>query len=288
MVTEFIIPDLNKIRMTPVARKMAADLGVDLAKVSTGHHERITKADVLGIVASPSPIISVTPLPLIDEIPKRMAESVHTTALVTLVREVDATELVALREQLKAQFATEWGFAPGYNDLLAVIVANSLRQFSFMNARLAADGESIEHLAMVNLGLAVDTPRGLLVTVIREADKLGLRELGVKFREMVERARQGKNSHDELSGGTFTITNLGMFNIDAFTPVINLPELAILGAGRIAPKPMVKGEEIVIRKMWTLSLVFDHRLVDGASAARFLQHISELIEEPPLLFLTKR
>jgi pyruvate dehydrogenase E2 component (dihydrolipoamide acetyltransferase) len=105
---------------------------------------------------------------------------------------------------------------------------------------------------------------------------------------MVNRAREGKNTLEDLSGGTFTITNLGMYRVDAFTPVINLPEAAILGVGRIHPKPVARGNEIVVRKMMTLSLVFDHRLTDGAPAARFLDYICEMIEEPSLLFFTKR
>jgi pyruvate dehydrogenase E2 component (dihydrolipoamide acetyltransferase) len=217
-----------------------------------------------------------------------MAESVHTSARVTLVTEVDATEFVALREQLKAKYAQVWGFAPGYNDLLAVMVAGALREFPAMNARLSADGEAVEYLKPINLGMAVDTERGLLVTVIREADTKGVRQFGAEFRELVERARAGKSAPTDLSGGTFTITNLGMYRVDAFTPVINLPEAAILGVGRITPKPVARGEEVVIRKMMTLSLVFDHRLTDGAPAARFLDHLCELIEEPALLFLTRR
>jgi pyruvate dehydrogenase E2 component (dihydrolipoamide acetyltransferase) len=219
---------------------------------------------------------------------RRMAESVHTTAHVTLITEVDATELVRLREQLKAKFSDTWGFAPGYNDLLGLIVANALRKFPYMNARVSAAGDAIEYLKPINLGLAVDTERGLLVTVIRNADAKGLQEFGAEFRALVERARVGKSAPDDLSGGTFTISNLGMYRVDGFTPVINLPEAAILGVGRITPKPVVKGEEIVVRKMMALSLVFDHRVADGAPAARFLDYICELIEEPYLLFLTQR
>ena len=150
-----------------------------------------------------------------------------------------------------------------------------------MTARLTAD--AIEQLASVNMGMAVDTDRGLLVPVIRNADRKSLREFGAEFRDLAERARKGKALPDELSGGTFTITSLGAFDVDAFTPVINLPEAAILGVGRIAARAVVRDGEIVARQMWTLSLVFDHRLVDGAPAARFLQYIKQLIEEPYLL-----
>jgi pyruvate dehydrogenase E2 component (dihydrolipoamide acetyltransferase) len=214
----------------------------------------------------------------------RMGTSVHTTARVTLVSEVDATEFVAMRERLKAKVSEDWGFAPGYNDLLALIVAKALRKFPYVNARLAPD--AVELMAHVNMGMAVDTEKGLLVPVIRDADTKSLHEFGAAFRELVDRARKGRSLPDDLSGGTFTITNLGMYDIDAFTPVINLPEAAILGVGRITPKWVFRPESPnapVLRQMLTLSLVFDHRLVDGAPAARFLQWIKGVIEEPYLL-----
>ncbi|MCS7038504.1 MAG: dihydrolipoamide acetyltransferase family protein [Anaerolineae bacterium] len=296
-------------RATPVAQRLAAEAGLDLSRVTgTGPGGFITRRDV----AQALPPTPVAPTPTVPAVPpaaetpppapaalppevsrrvplkgvrgiiaQRMAASVHTTARVTLVMEVDATELVALRERLKTRVAAEWGFAPGYNDLLAKIVAASLRRFPYMNARLTED--AIEWLEPINLGMAVDTERGLLVPVIRNADRKSLREFGQEFRALVERARQGKALPDDLTGGTFTITNLGPYEVDAFTPVINLPEAAILGVGRIAPKPVVRDGQIVVRQMLTLSLVFDHRLVDGAPAARFLQDIKNLIEEPYLL-----
>lgn len=214
---------------------------------------------------------------------ERMAASVHTTARVTLVSEVDATRLVKAREQLKEEVSAAWGFAPGYNDLLGLIVARTLRDHPSMNARVSADGRAIEWLARVNLGLAVDTERGLLVPVVQDAAEKSLRQFGAEFRQMVDRARAGRSLPGDLSGGTFTITNLGMYAIDAFTPVINLPEAAILGVGRINEKVVPHKGKIRVRKMLTLSLVFDHRLNDGAPAARFLQQIKQVIENPYLL-----
>jgi pyruvate dehydrogenase E2 component (dihydrolipoamide acetyltransferase) len=249
--------------------------------------------------ASPAPPFSVSPAPplpvaeVVERIPlkgvrgiiaDRMGTSAHTTARVTLMLDVDATEFVAARERIKAKVSEEWGFAPGYNDLLAKIVAAGLRKFPYMNARLAPD--AIERLGHVNMGMAVDTERGLLVPVIRDADQKSLRQFGQEFREMVDRARKIKSLPDDLSGGTFTITNLGMYDIEGFTPVINLPEAAILGVGRIIPKWVYKPEspdKPVLRQMMTLSLVFDHRVVDGAPAARFLQYVKQVVEEPYLL-----
>lgn len=282
-------------KATPVAQKIASEAGLDLRQVTgTGPGGKITKEDVERLL--PAPVAPVpAPLPpsleakVLQRVPlkgvrgiiaQRMATSVHTTARVTLMMEVDATELVEMRERLKARVAEEWGFAPGYNDLLAKVVASALRKFPYMNARLAED--AIEYLAPIHLGMAVDTERGLLVPVIRDADKKSLRQFGKEFRELAERARIGRALPDDLTGGTFTITNLGMYEVDAFTPVINLPEAAILGVGRIAPKPVVRDGEVVVRQMWTLCLVFDHRLVDGAPAARFLQCIKDWIEEPYL------
>jgi len=214
-------------------------------------------------------------------IAERVAASVHTTARVTLVTEADATDFVAARARIKEKVEQDWGFAPGYNDLLARIVTATLRRFPYMNARLAPD--AIEILGHVHLGMAVDTERGLLVPVIRDADQKSLHQFGAEFRTLVERARNGCSLPDDLTGGTFTITNLGMYDIDAFTPVINLPEAAILGAGRIAPKVVAYHGKAAIRQTWTLSLVFDHRLTDGAPAARFLQAIKQIVEEPYLL-----
>jgi len=286
-------------KVTPVAQKVAAAAGVDLHAVTgTGPGGKIVKEDVLRAAETGEKptVVSAIPSAAVPEvlsriplkgvrgiIAERMGSSVHTTARVTLLMEVDATELVAVRERLKAKVAEEWGFAPAYNDLLAKIIATALVKFPYMNARLASDGEAIELLGPIHLGQAVDTERGLLVPVIRNANLKSLRQLGMEFREQADRARKGRSLLEELSGGTFTITNLGMYEVDAFTPVINLPEVAILGVGRIAPKVVPYRGEVAVRSMLTLSLVFDHRLVDGAPAARFLQYVKQVIEEPYLL-----
>jgi len=281
-------------KATPVAIKTAEALGVDLASVTgTGVGGRITKADVEAAARAPqAPESMPAEAPAVETVPlsgmrriiaERMAASHSTTARVTLITEADATTLVQVREELRATVSEEWGFAPGYNDLLGLIVARALREFPYMNARLNEEGTAIERMPYVNMGMAVDTERGLLVPVIRDADQKGLRAFGTEFRALVERARAGKSLPDDLQGGTFTITSLGLYDIDAFPPIINLPEAAILGAGRIKPQPVVRDGEIVIRQMWVLSLVFDHRLVDGAPAARFLQRIKHLVENPFLL-----
>ncbi len=294
---------------TPVARHMAESMGVDLAGVTgTGPRGKVTKADVVAAAApaapppaaapaaavAPAAAPAPTPAPATAAVPadqpltgiraiiaQRMHESHSTTAPVTLTMEVDATEFVAVRERLKASLADTLGFNLSYNDLLIKLAARALREFPYMNARL--DGNVIRYLAEVHIGLAIDTERGLLVPHVSNADRKGLIEIARDVRAMVERARTGRSLPDELVGGTFTITNLGMYDIDGFTPIINYPEVGILGVGRIKPVPAVWNGEITVRQKLWLSLTHDHRLVDGAPAARFLQFIKRMIEEPFLL-----
>jgi pyruvate dehydrogenase E2 component (dihydrolipoamide acetyltransferase) len=299
-----VIAYLDQIpKVTPVAQRVAAVAGVDPEGLAgSGPRGWVTRADVERSVQNDqiaktqqtaASISGTLPeqgdMEVLERIPlkgtrgiiaERMGASVHTTARVTLVMEVDATEFVKMREGLKAKVSEQWGYAPGYNDLIAKITATALKKFPYMNARITA--EAIEILKPINIGMAVDTERGLLVPVIRHADTKSLRAFGSEFRQLVERSRSRKSLPDDLTGGTFTITNLGAYDVDAFTPVINLPEAAILGVGRIAPKAVAVKDAVVVRTMCTLSLVFDHRLVDGAPAARFLQYIKELMEEPYL------
>ena len=279
-------------KATPVAQRVAEQAGVDLREVQgSGPGGRITKADVEGATVPSPPVHTVAAAPTTAaEVPmsgvrsviaRRMHAGHSETAPVTLTMEVDATDLVQIRERLKASLAEKLGFSIGYNDLLIKIVARALREFPYMNARL--DGDTIHQLGEVHVALAVDTERGLLVPVVRDADRKGMAELAAELRDVIERARAGTALPDELSGSTFTITNLGMFEVDAFTPIINLPEAAILGVGRIKDYAAVVEGEIAVRKMMWLSLTFDHRLVDGAPAARFLQRIKQYVEEPYLL-----
>jgi len=286
-------------KATPVAQRMAKETGIGLHGLTgTGPQGKITKSDVENVIwRAPASEHKPTTVPfqtlseenVLERIPlkgvrtliaDRMAMSVHTTARVTLEMEVDATELVLIREGLKERVSEIWGFTPGYNDLLGKMVANALRKFPYMNARMTDD--AIVVLSSVNIGMATDTERGLLVPVIQNADQKSLRQFGTEFRRLVEQARQGNISPDDLTGGTFTISNLGLYDVDYFTPIINLPEAAILGVGRIAQKVVPVDGEILIREMCTLSLAFDHRIVDGAPAARFLQYIKTLIEDPSL------
>ena len=297
----------NAKSATPIAAKLAAEMNLDLSGVAgTGPKGTITREDVEKAVRQQMAAGPVTvAAPVADEIPyapnkaldtkpvsgvrkiifDRMGLSDQLTARVTLVTEADVTELVRFRGKLKAEKSDAWGYKPGFNEMIGLIVAQSLRKIPYMNARLSQDGTKIEMLEDVNLGFAVDTDRGLLVPVVKKADQLDLKDLGKKFHELADGAKTGRISPDDLVGGTFTITNLGSYGVDAFTPVINLPELAILGVGRILEKVVPVNGKPEIRKMMTLSLVFDHRLVDGAPAAKFLQAVRELLEDPIMIFV---
>ncbi len=291
-------------RVSPVARRVAEELGVDLAQLAAQQPgKRIERADVeaaaqgvarqaaLQTVAprpepvAPKPVAPAEgrPLPLSQVrrvTAERMATAAHTTAAVTLTTEADATELVRLRQQLKDNGAQ---VVPSYNDLLAKLAAQALREHPQVNARF--EGEGIVQLASVNIGIAVDTERGLLVPVVRDVQAKSLRQVAETSARLIEQARSGHVSPDDLRGGTFTVTNLGMFEIDAFSPIINLPECAVLGVGRIVAKQVVvdpEAERVAIRRMMFLSLTFDHRLVDGAPAARFLQRVKLYVEKPYL------
>ncbi|HET59523.1 MAG TPA: 2-oxo acid dehydrogenase subunit E2, partial [Chloroflexi bacterium] len=228
-------------KISPVAQKMAEAHGLDWKSISgSGTEGKIVKQDVQSALQSATVTAKTdkqtdgnrTPLTKMRRlIADKMAASVHTNASVTLVSEVDSTGLVSARDRLKAEVANAWGFAPGYNEFLIKITALTLAKYPYMNSQLQE--EEIVTFEQIHIGIAVDTDRGLLVPVIRNADKKTLREIGQEIRDIAERARNNRILPDELEGGTFTITNLGMYDIDAFTPVINLPQAAILGVGKI-------------------------------------------------------
>lgn len=208
----------------------------------------------------------------------RMALSSRSTAPVTLTTEADATELVRLRTAVKDDPQTV--LVPSYNALLAKLVARALREHPALNASI--DGDAIVYWDAVHIGTAVDTDRGLVVPVIRDVQARSLEDISRELAELLPRAKAGKALPDELTGSTFTITNLGQYEIDAFTPIINLPECAVLGVGRLVEKYVVVKGQPAVRTMLALSLTFDHRLVDGGPAARFLQRVKQFVEQPYL------
>jgi pyruvate dehydrogenase E2 component (dihydrolipoyllysine-residue acetyltransferase) len=207
----------------------------------------------------------------------RMLESLRATAPVTLTTTADATNLVNLRHQFKA--ASEGQHVPSYTDILVKLAAVALQKHPHLAARWTDAGLVLPD--RFHIGIAVDTDAGLVVPVVRDVPSLDLRALAARTRELIDRARQGRLAAADMRGGCFTVSNLGAYGIDAFTPIINYPECAVLGVGRIARRPAVVGDAVVPRDQVTLSLTFDHRIVDGGPAARFLQTLAGLVEAPP-------
>jgi pyruvate dehydrogenase E2 component (dihydrolipoamide acetyltransferase) len=271
-------PQRASARATPVAERMAAEMGIDLATIhGTGRDGLITKEDIEAQraesleIGDSTPIQTLTPARRITA--QRTTDSARSAPHVTVTTEADATALVSAREQLNAELNEK----VSYNALLIAIVARALREHPQLNAYWA-DG-SVAHYQSINIGVAVDTPHGLYVPVVRDATR-PLIQVHRELSGLLARTLAGNNTGDDFAAGTFTITNLGMYEIDAFTPIINQPQAAILGVGRILGKPVARGEQVVIRQMMTLSLSFDHRIVDGAPAAKFLQRVKALIERP--------
>ena len=263
--------------VSPRARRAAAELHVDWTVLrGSGRTGRIVERDVRAAGAErPSPVRRL--------IGERMSASARTTAPVTLTTDADATELVRVRAALQAEARTAGATPPSYTDCLVKLSAIALVEHPTLNASL--DGERLVQHRAVNIGVAVDTPRGLLACVLRDVPGKALRVLAAESATLIAAARAGTVSPDALGGGTFTVSNLGAYDIDAFTPIINLPECAILGVGRIVARAAVIDEAaglIAARKLVALSLTFDHRVVDGAPAARFLQRIKQLVEQPTL------
>jgi len=268
-------PQVRSPAITPRARRLAARLEVDVAPLrGSGRNGRIRERDVRAVAPAQSSGV-VPPTATRKAIAARMLESRSTTAPVTLMSLVDATNLVNLRSQFKAANSEP---VPSYTDILVKLAAVALQKHPLLAARWTEAG--IVPAARLDIGIAVDTDSGLLVPVIPDVPGLGLRQVARRTRELVERARRGEISSREMQGGCFTITNLGAFGIDAFTPIINPPECAILGVGRIERRPVMDGDRVVGREQVTLSLTFDHRIVDGAPAARFLQTLAACVANP--------
>lgn len=297
--------------VSPRARRVAKEFGIDVSNLTASSTSgRVMEADVRkflarqdltaaqGLSAAPAPVVIpaappefTAPAPSAQDavqaltgvrkiIFDRMGASAREIARVTLTTEADATRLVELRAELNTR-QTEMKFS--FTDYFVLLVSRALLKFPYMNATLREDG--VHQHVFVNIGIAANTERGLLVPVLCDAHKKGLGEINSELRRLGEQARTGKIAPDDLRGGTFTITNLGAQEIDAFTPIVNQPEIAILGIGRIAQKPAAYEGQLALRWMVTLSLSFDHRIVDGAPAGRFLQYVKQLVEVPTLVLI---
>lgn len=280
--------------ISPRAKRVAGELGVDWTLLEgTGSTGRIRERDVRAAASSPAacaaskPVAPARSAAAAEElqpisvmrrtIADRMLASHLAAAPVTLTTTADATNLVGLRTQFK-NAGDPSAVVPSFNDILAKLSALALERHPRMTGQWTEAG--IRQPAGIHIGIAVDTEAGLLVPVVRDVPTLGLRQLAARSRDLIERARVRRLTTEEMQGGVFTITNLGGFGIDAFTPILNAPECAILGVGRIERRAVVRGEAIVPCEQVTLSLTFDHRVVDGAPAARFLQALVAMIENP--------
>lgn len=277
--------------LTPAAIAALIEQGAQAPAVGSGIGGRVTTADL----TPAAPVAEAPQIPgefpgAFKEIPVkgvrkviagRMLESLQTTAQVTLNASADATQLLAYRKRLKA--APEELAVGGItiNDLVLYAVANTLPQFPFMNAHFL--GDTIKEFERVHLGVAIDIPKGLMVPPIKNADTLSLKALARESKRLAAACQDGSIQLDDLAGGTFTVTNLGALGIESFTPVLNPPEVGILGVCAIQPKPVMQGEDVAFVPHIGLSLTFDHRAVDGAPAARFLKALSTAIANFDLL-----
>ncbi|SDD01472.1 pyruvate dehydrogenase E2 component (dihydrolipoamide acetyltransferase) [Paenibacillus sp. UNCCL117] len=308
----------GSVLATPSVRKLARDKGVNIAQVTaTGKNGRVTKEDVLGFAAgggaavapaaadqaasaAEAPKASSAPaagavsgdreeerVPLKGirkAIANAMVKSAYTAPHVTLMDEVDVTRLVALREKAKP-VAEKKGVKLTYLPFIVKALVAAARQFPALNAMIDEEKQEIVYKKYYHIGIATDTDNGLIVPVIQDADRKNIWTIASAIKDLATRGREGKLGPAELRGSTLTITNIGSAGGMFFTPIINFPEVAILGTGRISEKPVVKNGEIVIAPVMALSLSFDHRIIDGATAQNFMNYIKQLLSDPELLVM---
>lgn len=300
----------GKVLATPVARKMAADLKVDISKLKgSGEHGRIMKADIQAAANSTTvstatsqttssfalPSVSMPTLPKdgvkrvkISKLRQAIVKSMNTANLVipstTLMDEIDVTKLVEFRKSQKAKLE-EKGIKLTYLPFIMKAVTMAIKDYPIFNASFDHEAEEIVYKDFINIGVAVDTPDGLIVPNVKHADQKSIVTLAKEIETLGAATRARTVKLEELQNGTFSITNYGTTGIKLGTPVIKHPELAILGVGSIYRKPVVEGDQIVIRDVLPLSLTIDHRVIDGADGGRFLLKVKELLSDPMQIFL---
>lgn len=287
--------------LSPAPKKLAAENNVDTLTISgTGKDGRVTKGDVLEAIANQSSGATVAAAPaqaaagskpvervrmskLRQKIAERLKESQNTAAILTTFNEVDMTAIMALRNEYKDIFEKKHGAKLGFMSFFVRACISALKEIPAVNAEI--DGTDIIYKNFYDIGVAVGSPQGLVVPVLRDADKLNLAQIEKGIVELGTKARDGKLTMPDLAGATFTISNGGVYGSLMSTPIINPPQSGILGMHKIQERPMVIGGEIKIRPMMYLALSYDHRIIDGKEAVTFLVRIKELLEDPRRLVL---
>jgi 2-oxoglutarate dehydrogenase E2 component (dihydrolipoamide succinyltransferase) len=287
----------NDIKATPVAAAMIADKKVDPKSVTpSGYSGKIVKNDVLQALSNPGKVTGGKPLFSRDEkrekmsqlrktISRRLVESKNTTAMLTTFNEVDMSRIMEIRSKFKDKFKESHGVNLGFMSFFAKACAIALQEWPAVNAYI--DGDSLVYHDYVDISVAVSTPRGLTVPVIRNVESLSMADIEKKVVELAGKARDNKLTMEELTGGTFTITNGGVFGSLMSTPIINLPQSAILGMHKIQERPMAINGQVVIKPMMYLAVSYDHRIIDGRESVSFLVRVKELLENPELLLFGK-
>jgi pyruvate dehydrogenase E2 component (dihydrolipoamide acetyltransferase) len=277
-------------KMTPLAQEMARQAGLDVSTITgTGEGGKITKEDVQRALETKGREEEAEPVRVIPfagmrkAVADNMYASLQNTAQLTAFTEVDVTEMVRFRDAVREEYKRDETVRVSFNDIIILATSRVLKRFPIMNSTLVGD-EILLHDS-VNMGIAVALDEGLIVPVMHGAHKKGLLQIAKEARELARKAREGALTVDEVTGGTFTITNVSMFEVDGFTPILKPPETGILGVGRVREKPAVHEGKIAIRSMMFLSLTFDHRVVDGAPANDFLQTVARYLQNPTLAVL---
>lgn len=288
----------NDVKATPVASAIIADKKVDVASISpTGPGGKILKHDVLEALSHPGKkafagqelntrnVRRERMSNLRKTISRRLVESKNTTAMLTTFNEVDMTRIMEIRKVHKDKFKEAHGVNLGFMSFFAKACAVALSEWPAVNAYI--DGDELVYHDYADISIAVSTPRGLTVPVIRNVESLSMADIEKKVIELAAKARDSKLTAEELTGGTFTITNGGVFGSLMSTPIINLPQSAILGMHKIQERPMAINGQVVIRPMMYIALSYDHRIIDGRESVSYLVRVKELLENPELLLFGK-
>ena len=288
----------SKVKISPLAARIAQMEGINAESiVGTGPNGKVMKADILSVLngtpkAPKAPnenqwgVVETVPMsPMRKVISKRMSESYFSAPTFVVNVEVDMTELLALRKKVVDAIIEETGKKATVTDFISLAVIKSLMKHPYVNASLSSDEKEMYLHHYVNLSIAVGMDSGLVVPVIKGADKMSLKELVVASKEITTKALAGKLKPDEMADSTFTISNLGMYGVKSFVPIINQPNTAILGVSATVQKPVVLNGEITVRPIMTLTLTADHRVVDGLEGAKFMKTLKEAIENPLSLLI---